>query len=89
MAIGKLNFKLLIVSAVVENDYFTILATRQNYRMAVKYLITGATSGLGAGMFSYIVSNVPKSEYAAAPSNEANRRRFEEQRIAFRDCQLR
>ncbi|KAJ5246743.1 hypothetical protein N7468_001726 [Penicillium chermesinum] len=40
--------------------------------MTLKYLITGATA------------NVPASEYAAASSSEANRKRFEDQGIAFR-----
>lgn len=52
--------------------------------MTLKYLITGATGGLGANVLSYLVANVPKSEYAAASSSEANRKRFEEQGIAFR-----
>ncbi|KAJ5782305.1 hypothetical protein N7457_004079 [Penicillium paradoxum] len=52
--------------------------------MTLKYLITGATGGLGAGVLSYLVANVPASEYAAASSKEENRKRFEDQGIAFR-----
>ncbi|KAJ5697370.1 hypothetical protein N7488_011054 [Penicillium malachiteum] len=52
--------------------------------MSLKYLVTGATGGLGAQVLSYLVANVPASEYAAASSTEANRRRFEDQDIAFR-----
>ncbi|KAJ5719187.1 hypothetical protein N7493_007642 [Penicillium malachiteum] len=52
--------------------------------MSLKYLVTGATGGLGAQVLSYLVANVPASEYAAASSNEANRKRFEDQGIAFR-----
>ena len=52
--------------------------------MTLKYLITGATGGLGAQVLSYLVANVPASEYAAASSNEANRKRFEDRGIAFR-----
>ncbi|KAJ5677811.1 uncharacterized protein N7477_003444 [Penicillium maclennaniae] len=52
--------------------------------MTLKYLITGATGGLGSQVLSYLVANVPASEYAAASSNEANRKRFEDQGIAFR-----
>lgn len=52
--------------------------------MTLKYLITGATGGLGAQVLSYLVANVPASEYAAASSSEANRKRFEDQGIAFR-----
>ncbi|KAJ5599413.1 hypothetical protein N7450_000480 [Penicillium hetheringtonii] len=50
----------------------------------LKYLITGATGGLGKQILSYLVDNVPAGEYAAASSNEANRQRFEDQGIAFR-----
>ncbi|KAJ5898142.1 hypothetical protein N7504_008430 [Penicillium tannophilum] len=52
--------------------------------MTLKYLITGATGGLGAQVLSYLVANVPVSECAAASSSEANRKRFEDQGIAFR-----
>jgi uncharacterized protein YbjT (DUF2867 family) len=52
--------------------------------MTLKYLITGATGGLGAQVLSYLVATVPASEYAAASSNGANRKRFEDQGIAFR-----
>jgi uncharacterized protein YbjT (DUF2867 family) len=52
--------------------------------MTLKYLVTGATGGLGKQVLSYLVANVPASEYAAASSSEANRKRFEDQGIAFR-----
>ncbi|KAJ5612977.1 hypothetical protein N7510_006171 [Penicillium lagena] len=52
--------------------------------MTLKYLITGATGGLGAGVLSYLVANVPSSEYAAASSQETNRKQFEDRGIAFR-----
>jgi uncharacterized protein YbjT (DUF2867 family) len=52
--------------------------------MTLKYLITGATGGLGSQVLSYLIANVPSSEYAAASSSEANRKRFEDQGIAFR-----
>ncbi|KAJ5279707.1 hypothetical protein N7478_005079 [Penicillium angulare] len=52
--------------------------------MSLKYLITGATGGLGSQVLSYLVDNVPASEYAAASSNESNRKRFEDRGIAFR-----
>ena len=52
--------------------------------MTLKYLVTGASGGLGSQVLSYLVANVPASEYAAASSNEANRKRFEDQGIAFR-----
>lgn len=52
--------------------------------MPLKYLITGATGGLGAQVLSYMVANLPRSEYAAASSQESNRSRFEDQGISFR-----
>ncbi|KAJ5995316.1 hypothetical protein N7481_002293 [Penicillium waksmanii] len=52
--------------------------------MTLKYLVTGATGGLGKQILAYLVANVPASEYAAASSNEANRKHFEDQGIAFR-----
>ncbi|KAL2858054.1 hypothetical protein BJY01DRAFT_201840 [Aspergillus pseudoustus] len=52
--------------------------------MTLKYLITGATGGLGEQALNYFVANVPASEFAAASSNPSNRARFEERGIAFR-----
>lgn len=52
--------------------------------MTLKYLITGATGGLGAQVLSYLIANIPSSEYAAASSREANRKQFEDRGIAFR-----
>ncbi|KAF3392993.1 Quinone oxidoreductase 2 [Talaromyces pinophilus] len=52
--------------------------------MMLKYLITGATGGLGSRVLAYLVANVPRSEYAATPSQEANRASFEKHGIAFR-----
>lgn len=52
--------------------------------MTVKYLITGATGGLGSRVLSYLVANVPSSEYAAASSRELNRKQFEDKGISFR-----
>ena len=52
--------------------------------MTLKYLITGATGGLGSQVLSYLIANVPASGIAAASSNEANRKRFEDQGISFR-----
>lgn len=52
--------------------------------MAVKYLITGATGGLGREVLKYFTANVPRSEFAAASSNAANRSTFEDRGIAFR-----
>ncbi len=55
-----------------------------SFVMTLKYLITGATGGLGSQVLSYLIANVPTSEIAAASSNEANRKRFEDQGISFR-----
>ncbi|KAJ6139927.1 hypothetical protein N7471_006413 [Penicillium samsonianum] len=52
--------------------------------MTLKYLITGATGGLGAGVLSYFAANIPASEYAVASSKEENRKQFEDRGIAFR-----
>ncbi|KAL4781377.1 hypothetical protein BJX76DRAFT_18066 [Aspergillus varians] len=52
--------------------------------MTLKYLLTGATGGLGEQVLNYFVSQVPKTEYAAASSNDKNRTRFEDRGIAFR-----
>lgn len=52
--------------------------------MTLKYLVTGATGGLGAQVLSHLAANVPASQYAAASSTEANRKRFEDRGIAFR-----
>ncbi|RMJ26981.1 nmrA-like family [Aspergillus sp. HF37] len=52
--------------------------------MTLKYLVTGATGGLGAQVLSYMIANLPPSEYAAASSRESNRSRFEDQGVPFR-----
>ncbi|KAL3491897.1 hypothetical protein BJX62DRAFT_115458 [Aspergillus germanicus] len=52
--------------------------------MTLKYLITGATGGLGEQVLNYFVAHVPASEFAAASSNASNRARFEARGIAFR-----
>lgn len=52
--------------------------------MALKYLITGATGGLGSRVLAYLVANVPRSEYAATSSQEANRASFEKNGISLR-----
>ncbi|KAF4266766.1 hypothetical protein KXW98_000277 [Aspergillus fumigatus] len=52
--------------------------------MTLKYLITGATGGLGKEVLAYFEANRPSSEYAAASSRESNRKQFEERGIAFR-----
>lgn len=52
--------------------------------MPLKYLVAGATGGLGASVLKYLESNLPKSEFAAASSKEENRKQFEDRGIAFR-----
>lgn len=52
--------------------------------MTLKYLVTGATGGLGSGVLKYLVSNLPKDQFAAASSREESRKQFEDQGIAFR-----
>ncbi|KAJ5312791.1 hypothetical protein N7508_003621 [Penicillium antarcticum] len=52
--------------------------------MTLKYLVTGATGGLGSQVLSHLLANVPGSEVAAASSKEANRKQFEGRGIAFR-----
>ncbi|KAH0287070.1 NAD(P)-binding protein [Aureobasidium namibiae CBS 147.97] len=52
--------------------------------MPVKYLITGATGGLGGQILRYLVANVSPSDFAAASSKAANRSSFEDRGIAFR-----
>ncbi|PIG80911.1 nmrA-like family protein [Aspergillus arachidicola] len=52
--------------------------------MTLKYLITGATGGLGRYVLDYFVANKPLHEFAAASSRESNRKQFEDRGIAFR-----
>jgi uncharacterized protein YbjT (DUF2867 family) len=52
--------------------------------MTLKYLITGATGGLGEQVLNYFVAHVSPSEFAAASSSASNRARFEDRGIAFR-----
>lgn len=52
--------------------------------MTLKYLITGATGGLGKEVLSYFEAHRPSSEYAAASSRESNRKQFEDRGVSFR-----
>ena len=52
--------------------------------MTLKYLIVGATGGLGRYVLDYFVANKPLHEFAAASSRESNRKQFEDRGIAFR-----
>ncbi|KAF5654441.1 hypothetical protein FHETE_11309 [Fusarium heterosporum] len=50
----------------------------------LRYLITGATGGLGKEVLQYFIENFPPSEFAAASSKPSNRSIFESRGIAFR-----
>lgn len=52
--------------------------------MTLKYLITGATGGLGKNVLRYFVESVPLSDFAAASSKASNKTLFEERGIGFR-----
>ncbi|EED18767.1 NmrA-like family protein, putative [Talaromyces stipitatus ATCC 10500] len=52
--------------------------------MTLKYLITGATGGLGSQVLKHLSNHLPSSDYAAASSNEASRAQFEKAGITFR-----
>ncbi|KAF2019056.1 NAD(P)-binding protein [Aaosphaeria arxii CBS 175.79] len=52
--------------------------------MTLKYLITGATGGLGKHVLGHFIENVPLSEFAAASSKSSNKAIFEDRGIAFR-----
>ncbi|KAL4971012.1 putative NmrA-like family protein [Aspergillus stella-maris] len=58
--------------------------TTVHTNMTLKYLIAGATGGLGQEVLNYFVANVPSTKFAAASSSPANRVRFEQRGIAFR-----
>ena len=53
-------------------------------KMTLKYLITGATGGLGKHVLNYLIANHSPSEFAAASSNASNKSIFESRGIAFR-----
>lgn len=52
--------------------------------MPPKYLITGATGGLGKQVLHHFIETVPRSEFAATSSKPSNRSMFEDHGIAFR-----
>lgn len=52
--------------------------------MPLKYLITGATGGLGSQVLNHLVAAIPAGDIAAASSKESNRAQFEARGIAFR-----
>ena len=52
--------------------------------MPLKYLITGATGGLGSGVLQQISKRTPKSDYAASSSRPEAAEQFEGLGIQFR-----
>ena len=52
--------------------------------MTLKFLITGATGGLGGGVLQQISKHVPKSDYAASSSRPEVAEQFESSGIQFR-----
>ncbi|KAL6912658.1 hypothetical protein FSST1_010418 [Fusarium sambucinum] len=50
----------------------------------IKYLITGATGGLGKEVLRYFSENVPSTDFAAASSKPESKSIFEDRGIAFR-----
>jgi hypothetical protein len=74
-----------ILAETSSSTSFTVVLTSIKVpEMTLKYLITGATGGLGEQVLNYFVAHVPASEFAAASSNASNRARFEDRGIAFR-----
>ena len=52
--------------------------------MTLKYLITGATGGLGGSVLQQISKHAPKSDYAASSSRPEAANQFENTGIQFR-----
>lgn len=52
--------------------------------MTVKFLVTGATGGMGSGVLSYFVENLPASSYAASSSKASSASQFTTKGISFR-----
>ena len=52
--------------------------------MTLKYLIIGATGGLGGGVLQQISKHAPKSDYAASSSRPEAARQFESAGVQFR-----
>lgn len=50
----------------------------------MRYLITGATGGLGGQILDYFIANIPLSDFAATSSNSDNRSQFESRGLNFR-----
>jgi uncharacterized protein YbjT (DUF2867 family) len=52
--------------------------------MTLKYLVTGATGGIGSGVLSYFQSRLPRSSFAVSSSNPSSASKFTSQGIPFR-----
>ncbi|KAK5801373.1 hypothetical protein VI817_003585 [Penicillium citrinum] len=52
--------------------------------MTLKYLITGATGGLGGLVLEYFIANVPLGDFAVSSSRIENRSLFERRGVQFR-----
>lgn len=52
--------------------------------MTLKYLITGATGGLGGGVLKQLAKHASKSDYAASSSRLGAAKQFEDSGIKFR-----
>ncbi|QMW30127.1 hypothetical protein G4B84_005462, partial [Aspergillus flavus NRRL3357] len=52
--------------------------------VTMRYLITGATGGLGGHILEYFIAQIPFSDFAASSSSPENRSRFESRGVNFR-----
>jgi uncharacterized protein YbjT (DUF2867 family) len=52
--------------------------------MTLKYLVTGATGGIGSGVLLYFQSHLPRSSFAVSSSNPSSASKFTSQGIPFR-----
>jgi len=52
--------------------------------MTLKFLVTGATGGIGGGVIEHFQKHMPKSDFAASSSNADTRAEFEGKSLNFR-----
>ena len=69
---------------MLRNTLVSNIPNIEHRKMTLKYLITGATGGLGKHVLNYFIANHPLSEFSAALSNASNKAIFEDRGIAFR-----